>query len=294
MFLLLSYINYRNMKCSDLKYIPLACALLLATACNNGKNKGNNPPIVMGDSSTIVTETDARYLQDMVQDIKPLPPEPVATDAPAAQPATRQAPETTVAVPAAKQAPVAPVVQGNGLAIPFKEITVTIPGIVAKGYRNQNPVKPNGASYQYVSGNINGSRITVANGTVTKVSQRYQTILQIKNDLGTLPLETLTNTTDWAPLQGRNNTYTIAGLTPASLEPADISQAILKKAITKAAARHRQSKQKTQQWMQSVSRIRNTPQKPLYVVLRSVIWKIDGKDKSGKMFSKQVRIDING
>ena len=49
---------------------------------------------------------------------------------------------------------------------------------------------------------------------------------------------------------------------------------------------------KVQEWVNSVSNIHSANQKPLIITLRSVIWKIDGKDEKGKTFSKQIRIDL--
>jgi len=49
---------------------------------------------------------------------------------------------------------------------------------------------------------------------------------------------------------------------------------------------------KVQEWVNSLHNVRSLDQKPLFVVLRSVMWKIDGKDAQGKIFSKQLRVDI--
>lgn len=86
--------------------------------------------------------------------------------------------------------------------------------------------------------------------------------------------------------------YRISGLDATSMEYADDNQAQIHNAIIKAAQRHHMSKKKIQELESSIHNVRAANQKPLYVVLRSVMWKIDGKDAKGKPFSKQVRIDV--
>ena len=114
----------------------------------------------------------------------------------------------------------------------------------------------------------------------------------LKNELGMLPLETLTSTTSWTPLKGMNNIYQISGLDEKSLEYPDVNRNEIRNAISKATRRRHMSRRKMQEWESSVRNVRAANQKPLFVVLRSVMWKIDGKDADGKIFSKQIRIDI--
>jgi hypothetical protein len=142
-----------------------------------------------------------------------------------------------------------------------------------------------------VSGNIPGNQIQVT-AAVTKVSQRYQTVIAVKNELGTLPLETLTTTTGWKALTGSNNTYKITGLDAKSLDYAEGNKNAIRNAVSKAAKKHRFSRRKVQEWEESVRNVRAVNQKPCYVILRSVMWKIDGKDANGKAFSRQIRVDL--
>ena len=129
-------------------------------------------------------------------------------------------------------------------------------------------------------------------GTVTKVSQRYQSVVVVKNELGTLPLETLSTTTSWEVLKGMNNIYRITGLDEKSLDYPDANRGTIQSAVKKAAQRRRMSRKKVEEWVSSVHNVRSTNQKPLTVMLRSVMWKIDGKDANGRIFSKQIRIDV--
>lgn len=279
----------------------LLSAALLLQSCSNNDNPNRGKPIVLGDSSTIVTENDPQYLQDFVADIKmkQAEPEPPATPAPVEDTAAKQAAAEKEAAPQAedKTSPaVAPpetqAPKGNGLTVAFKDVTVLIPNIVTRSYRQQNLQKANGASYELVSGNINGNHIRTSDGKIAKVSQRYQTIVAIKNELGTLYLESLNTTSDWEALKGRNNDYTISGLDDRHLEYLKTSPAGIRNAVTRAARSKRMSRATEQKWLNSIKHVRNTNQKPMVIVLRSVMWKIDGKGADGRNFSKQIRLDI--
>ena len=274
-------------------FLSLACGLLLLSSCSDSRSSGSKGgPIVLGDSATIVTEEDARYTRDMVADLHPDIPSktPVDEDEPAANPAkeTTELKQEQVAAPAAAPA----TAQGNGLNIPFKDLAVAIPGITVKSYRNQDPAKGNGVSYQMMTGSLPGNRIMINSGNVVKVSQRYQSELAVAGPAGNLMLDNMTTTTDWVPLMGSRNTYTIAGLDARHLEAPDFTPVSLKNAIAKAARRHRISRAREQEYQSSVRTLRTNVQKPLSVVLHSVMWKIDYKDSKGKALQKQVRIDV--
>src|SRR4051812_21136662 len=95
-------------------------------SCNNTPSK-NHGPIVLGDSSAIVTESDPKRLQDLVTDLTPDIPTNTTIDTPNPAPAavdTAKKTETTKTQPAAFPA-------GNGLKAEFKDVSVMIPGINA-------------------------------------------------------------------------------------------------------------------------------------------------------------------
>lgn len=262
----------------------VALAGLLASCEEQGK--GGNGPIVLGDSTTIVTETDSAYLQDMVLDYQPVtqPKEQPKEEAkPIDTPATAQA---ASAEPEPQEQPkeeAKPVAKGNGLTIDLKEVDLFIPNISAKG---------SNGTYQLTKGDLDGKQLKVTDGTVQKISQRYQTVVVAENNLGTLVLDKLSTTTGWQAVKGSGNTYTISGLDDRRLAAPKATNASIRDAITRAARSKRLSKAQTQKWLNSTKSIRATNQKPLSVELRSVMWKIDGKDAKGKPFSKQVRVDL--
>lgn len=271
----------------------VAIAAAFTTGCKN-KSGQNHGPIVMGDSSTIVTEQDSQYLHDFVADLHPTVPS-ASEDDNANSDTAKQAEQPTdstkqVAQQEQRQQQAPPA--GNGLNVAFKDVTVFIPNVTTKAGRNQDLSKANGATYQLASGNLAGNTLKITQGTVTKVSQRYETIVLVKNNLGTLQLDDLSSTTDWQPLKGVKNQYSLSGLDAAHLQYDKATPAEIRNAVAKEARKKRMSRQKQQEWANSVHNVHNLNQRPMAVVLRSVMWKIEGKDAKGKAYQKQVRIDL--
>lgn len=292
----------------SLAILSTACMLSLLAACGTdmGREKSHGP-IVLGDSSTIVTETDSSKLRDMVTDLNPDIPSRTTTedsaveadqqDQPAAttdtaaaaiaasnKTATLQQPAEQPAKPAAN----APAT-GNGLKMAFQQVTLFIPNIVTKTYHNQNLQNANGATYQLTGGNLNGNTLQVLSGNVTKVAMRYMTLVTLKDGNDLLPLDNLTHTTNWQEVHGRGNSYAITGLQANRLELPDVSATVLRSAISRAARRHRYSRAEEREVLNDN---RTVNKRNLVATLHAVMWKVDGKDSRGHQYSKQVRIDL--
>lgn len=279
------------------KYICCALMCMSLYACNDTNSQASRGPIVLGDPATIVTETDPQYLTDFVADVQPRTV--VETPAPSAPPAS--VPDTTakqadVAAVAAPATPVkdepAPAPAGNGLSMAFKEVTVFIPGINTKSYKEQHPEKSNGVSYQLVSGKLPGNKLQITKGTVQKVSQRYGTVVVAKRGQETLELASLGTTTGWEQVSGNSNSYPIAGLDAAKLKMCQATPAQIRAAINKAAKAARMNKKSIQEWDKEARNLKSLSGPMFSSKIRSVMWKVDGKDAGGKSFSKQIRIDI--
>jgi hypothetical protein len=260
----------------------LTC-IVAASACNSDRTSKSRGPIVLGDSSTIVTETDEQLLQDQVPDLKPAIEEESAS-APAG--------DTAAAKPAAStSAAAAPT--GNGLTVAFREVSFFIPNIETRSYNRGDLKNARGASYEITGGNLPGNTIRATVGSIQKVTQRYETILKLKDGTDELPLESLGKyASGWEPLTGSNGVFAIRGLEPASLEYKQVNPSSLRNAVQQAARRQRLNRQDTQDWMDAVRNVRSANQAPAMIVLRSVSWRLEGKDAAGKNFNKEVRIDV--
>ncbi len=282
-------------------FLVVAGAFCLAS-CDDNKPVGAGA-IVLGDSSTIITESDPQQLKDLVTDLQPvIPPaenkdeDPNAADnKPDSSHKPLPAQATITPAPASAKPQPEPAAKltsnGPGLKAEFKDVTIIIPGLAVKQAGNPNLEKANGAVYTLNNGNINGATMRII-GTVTKVSQRYQSVVVLKTDNGTFPLDALSLTTKWENVSGTNNTYRVVGLDSKSMKAYDADARDIKSAVQRMTQRRRISRKRAQELYNSINNVRSTNQKPLSVELRSVMWKIDGKDASGRLFSKQIRIDI--
>lgn len=232
----------------------------------------------MGDPATIVTETDSAYLQDLVLDYHPTPPPPEAIQAPVPDTTRQQIAENQnpkQQEPAAKAE--------KGLKVDLGGVTILITNIEANG---------DGTSYMLKSGTINGQKIIIKEGSIDKIEQRYQAVVIVENELGTLVLDNVRTLSDWKPIKGSGNTYTISGLEERKLEAPRITRSSIRSAVSRETRQRRMSRSLQQKWVNSVKNVRRANQKPLDLKLRSVMWKIDGKTASGRPFNKQVRIDL--
>lgn len=274
--------NYRS------TYCLLGLAGIVLFSCNNLPSKSHGP-IKLGDSAAIVTEEDQHRLQDMVTDLKPLiPPSAPDVDTPKKEVATTDTAKKAMAT--VMQAPTT-LPAGPGMKAEFKEVSALLPNINAKLSGNPNLLNANGAVYTWVSGNIAGN-VLHTTGIITKVSMRYQSVIILKTRTGTLPLESLTHQTGWKPVAGGNGAYPIAGIGEHDMEFSDADGGDIRNAVIRAGRSRRLGSRKTQELLSDMGNVRAANQKPLTVTLRSVMWKIDGKDAQGKLFSKQIRIDV--
>lgn len=264
------------------------------TACGGSNNPtGQAPPVKLGDPATIVTETDSQYLADVVTDLnmnaRPLPVTVTKKDTVAtiSKDTTKPA-ETVAAAPAENNTKAA----GKGLNVPFPQAKMFIADIQTKTYKEPNLETDFGASYELVEGKLDGKQLVVEGKNIEAVYMRYQTVVVARNKNGVLPLESLKKLTDWKKVQGKNGTYKITGLSDSKLEGVKVSNKAIKNAVSRDAKNARLSRAATQQWLNAVRNTSNTSQKPLNVELRSVMWKVTGKDANGRPFQRQLRIDI--
>lgn len=258
--------------------LPVLSALILmaAASCKNELSNKSRGPVVLGDSATIVTERDETKLQDGVADLSSATS--AGSDAPT--PGRDTAHTATAQVPA-----------GAGLTAAFKEVTIMMAGITARE-GNKDYGTARGASFTLAGGNLSGSALRTSGGTVSKVSQRYTTVIVLQNASDKLVLEGLSNMSGWQPLQGSSGTYTLSGLDAAKLEYKNAAPAEIRNAVQGAARKQKLSRQDTQDWLDAVKNIRAANQSPATVMLKSISWRIEGKDAAGKAFSKEIRVDI--
>jgi hypothetical protein len=264
----------------NVRILLVAITVLCFAACNGDHTAKSRGPIVLGDSAAIVTETDAQALHDQVPDLQPV----IATNDVAGNTITVPPDDTSKSL----AAPVPSAASGGGLTVTFKEVTLSIPGITTRSYGKPDLQKARGASYELTGGNLAGAQLRVSGGTVTKVSQQYETMIVLQDGSDKLPLESLGKyTSGWQPLPGAGGAYTIAGLEPSKLGYKQAAPSAIRNAVQQAARKQRLNRKDTQDWLDAARSIRAANQAPAAVVLRSVSWRVEGKG-----FSKELRVDV--
>lgn len=265
-------------------------------SCKN-VHQENHGGIILGDSTTIITETNPEYLTDYVADINNQPQQhrdmaavTQAIDTIAVTEEVKKDTPKVAAIPKTS-APALPK-NGKGLNVEFNEITVSIPDIDVKSFRNQNVKTLNGVSYQLSMGTLQGNSLIVKGGNVQKVSQRYISTYIVSKDGKNLQLENMDETTPWKVLSGSKGTYPITGIEPSQLVTKKTNAGAIRTAVSRTVRAERMSRNEIKEWEGLVKNLKSPDRKPVSVILQSIMWRIEGKDAKGKAFNKEVRIDM--
>ena len=273
------------------RYVLYAFIFLGLASCKNVRQE-NHGGIVLGDSTTIITETNPESLADFVPDIHNKPPQEDTIALPSSPENDTQDAEKDTLKSAPQSAPAASSHNGKGLDIEFAEVTVSLPGIDVKSFRNQDVKTLNGVSYQLVSGSLQGNQLVVKGATIWKVSQRYISTYVVSKDGKDLPLENMDQITAWKVLKGKNDNYPITGIAPSELEAKKTNAGAIRTALSRTVRAEKMKRTEIREWEALVKKLKKPDQKPVSVMLQSIMWRIEGKDKKGKAFSKEVRIDL--
>jgi hypothetical protein len=278
---------FRRWKMKTMKFRTLCSLLALAScaACNPDDSNRSRGPIVLGDSSTIVTEADPEALRDVVADLQvpaeQLPEAPAsATDTAAtnAGPSEANATQQSFA--------------GDGLTISFQELKVFFPKIGVRGNKTDLKTARSG-TFELQRGNLAGNKLQIAPaaGKINKVSQRYETVAGLEDGTGSLALEGLGKyRSSWSELSATGGAYAMTGLDKPEFH--DVSTGTFRNAVQQQAKRERMNRQETQQLLDKAKNYRSIQQAPARITLTAVLWRIEGEDAKGKRFTKELRIDI--
>ena len=263
--------------------------LLLGASCGSNSGTRGMGPIILGDSSTIITEKDSQYLKDDVMDIEPR---------------RAAAPDTAVSLPPKKDEPVLPakdtvatikkVQEEPGFAVSFGDAKLVFSGLKLKDGRKQNPVQDNGLTYSLHSGNLGSAKVFVYGAKNISIKQRYQTRLTLKSDLGTVDLRDLgLYTSGWNTLPSGNsgNAPHFALSSLNNVTYSQVNNNKIKNALDRELRKHRTNSRTIQSWMKEIKRVRSAGDEPCDIILDNVQWQVSGTDAHGKTFHKNIRID---
>jgi len=258
--------------------------LLGLSACNGtGPGKGRGP-IVLGDPSTIVTEADSQYLQNMV-------PDPAFDAAPEARTAT-PARDTAVVrtdTPARLAQPATPTnaaAPAAGLTADFGTVQIILPGVEARG-GNKMLKGASSAAFTLSGTSFGGTSVAVRGGTPKRIQQRTGYSAVVDAGGRTVLLSELgTQYSAWQTLTGRGGDYSLAKQNAPSF---GASASAVRSAVQKAARRQRLSRTEEQKLLSGAKAVGSGP---VRAVPRAFVWRIEGTGTDGKAYTKEVRLDV--
>lgn len=264
----------------------MLCVALMA--CGEPKTgKTQSTGIVLGDSATIVTETDSTYLEELVPDFK----EPVEAEEPVIVTA-KDTPLVAPLAPAADAVKSVDAKQETGFTLDLGTVKLVYTGIDTKEYKKQDPKTQNGLSYAVTTGKLSNSKLLVYGAKNVKVRQRYQSSLQIKGSLGKLDLPGY-YTSEWISLDEKASGKAPSFTFPGIANPTFINWSAAKIRSTAEAALKKQriSSKNLQSWRKDLKKVRSTKSSPCDIVLQNVQWQISGTDEKGKAFQRTIRME---
>ncbi len=262
--------------------------LLLTSACTHTGTQTANAPIVMGDSSTIVTETDSKYLKSVFSDYEMAAPQ--EKPQPQAAPPKSDTPvgaapvaETPMPATAGKQ-------NGPGLSVDFGDIDIFIENlrvrnanVAAKGSRSV-AYASDGSSFQPKNLVVNGA--PAANSSL-KQKTDFEVMLNTGKEM--LPLPALgKQSTGWQSVSGKNGTFALA--TPS--EPTfKVTNAAIKNAAQQAARKAGMNRKEQTALLSRLSRVNTVDGDLLQSKAVATLWQLTAKDAKGKTVTKEIRVD---
>lgn len=263
---------------------------MLCVSCSEIGGNRQRGPIILGDSSAIVTETDSQYLRDDVLDIGS---RAIAEKKDEAEPAVQPKPDTLASlkdtVDAKKPS------QEKGFSINFGTVQMVLAGLDAKEIKKQDPVKQDGVAYMLTSSDITKGKVVIYGAKEVTVKQRYQSRLQLRSALGMVDLRNLgIYTSDWDAVTASGNTakrsFSLSNLDQPSFK--QVNTNAITNATDKELRKRKTNNRTIQSWLKEVKKVRRAGDKPSEIILDNVQWQISGKDANGKPFQKTVRIDV--
>jgi len=259
------------------------CSLLACTE----KPRGGSKPLMLGDPSGIVTETDSTYLKNFTNDISPKQ----------VQSSEAEITDMMVEVDSAKasaaieKASEEGAIHLRGLTIPIGEGSVVLNGI--EGHTlNQKVPDPalRSVSYVHDAGEWKELKLGVTGLSDVRVEQRLITRLVVNiNDAPVLLNSLGRYTSPWYNLPGNGTQFVSLGansITYMSLEGTAIRAA----AQTEMNAK-KWSSSKKQEAITAMKPIRSFRDKPCAVVVKSIQWRVSAS-LDGKRVQQLIQLDL--
>lgn len=274
-----------------LQLFVLFGTLFCLGACNEPGSSPQqvNRPIVMGDSSLIVTETDPKYLEDMVSDLAPLENAGLKELGKEEKKATNlvDTPKTRAEMPVAT-------LSGPAFKIDFGQgVVLTFSGLETREFQTQDPVKNSGVSYGITKGDISQSTLQVIGLKGSKIAYRYQSYLALQEGSRIFPLKSLgVYLSDWVEQSFDNGSLKLTSLNQPLFKKVTVQE--IKNAINPSANQQRMSVATKGDWTKLAQGLKSPESAPAIIKIENVQLKLSGSTQEGHAFFKTIRMDVLG
>jgi hypothetical protein len=265
------------------RYIVLSL-LFTFFACKEHEPK-SFAPIVLGDSTTIITETDTAYLSNITEDISPkrkYTSETHITKMMVEVDSMKKSQALESAQPGSYQV--------NGFIINFAECEVIFDGLAAHALNvSQNERATHSVSYLRDAGELMDMKLKVTGLQNTMVEQRLHTMLGVTHQDKTYVLHDLGKfITQWYNIAGKDNVFISLGR--SSLAFHEVNQKKISLGLERELRKKKLDKDEIQEVLQTVKSIQNYSDAPCVIQIKSVQWRIRGV-RDGKKVQKLIQID---
>jgi hypothetical protein len=270
-------------------FLVAASSTLLLSACTPSTPTTNYTAIVMGDSSTIVTEKDAQYLKNNTLDFKPTQTEPGINSK--TIPPANTTKDTAVAVITKTKDSSNTNTTPQGFNTHWDKVNINWSQI------NLKEVSSTGNTYRYKSADKNTQQAAIA-GTGLKniaIKQRYRSTLMLSSSRGNVDLRQLgTYTSGWNTInvQEDNGKFTALPLQIKNVQFLSVNHAKIKKAVEVELTKRKASQKDKTNWLKEIRQTHTAKDSPCSIIVNQIELQLTGTGKDGKSFQKQIVIDL--
>ncbi len=257
----------------------------LLSACEEKPSKIGKP-ILLGDESMIVTETDSFYLQNYTNDITTIRKKNSESSI-AGMMAQVDSAKTVQKLEKESES----LQQVSGFTIRFKEFTAVLDGIKAHTINTkQNELTDKSVSYVLDEGDVMNMKLKLDGLVKAKVEQRFFTKLYIEKNNELIELTDLQKfTTEWFSLPSKNNLFVSLGTNALSFHSVDHNK--LKNALDRALRKQKKDRKEIQSWLNSIEKTNAYTDAPCVVKVNSIQWRVKG-EVNNLPVQKLIQLDI--
>lgn len=262
-------------------------------ACDNPSSTTQYTPIVLGDSSTIVTETDTNYLSNVIDDIDQVTPANVVAkvDSPSVTKARETVTKIDTVVKENKQENKSVAgLNTNGVAILVgNETYIVVEGVNTTSSKQIDGQKQSEIVLALKNSKYNSAEVKVHNGKLNKAEYRYSSIPYVSVSNKTVGLTSLGSfRSSWKNISSKGGS--VAAPTIKQIDYKSVSGNQLKTAVSSALQSRNYKPKAIDAITKKIGKNAKVTQAPFSLSINGFDMKIVGTDAKGKSFEKIIKL----